>query len=129
MAQVKLYGLRRALQGKQGALSDAVHACAVEVLGLSKDKCFHRFFLLDDENFLFPPDRSEHYLVLEFSMFEGRTPETKRRLISLLYVRLNDEFGIHPHDLEITIFETPRANWGIRGVSADQLALPYEVNV
>ena len=32
-------------------------------------------------------------------------------------------------DLEITISETPRHNWGIRGLPADELGLTYEVNV
>jgi hypothetical protein len=32
-------------------------------------------------------------------------------------------------DLEITIFETPRANWGIRGKPGDELALGYRVDV
>ena len=34
-----------------------------------------------------------------------------------------------PNDLEITITETPRANWVIRGVPADELLLTYAVEV
>jgi Tautomerase enzyme len=37
--------------------------------------------------------------------------------------------GIAPQDVEITVFETPRANWGIRGVPGDELALGYKVDV
>ncbi|MDF2712399.1 MAG: tautomerase family protein, partial [Nonomuraea muscovyensis] len=32
-------------------------------------------------------------------------------------------------DVEITIIEMPRTNWGIRGVPADELSLPYNVEV
>ncbi|APF21976.1 putative transglutaminase-like protein [Clostridium butyricum] len=34
-----------------------------------------------------------------------------------------------PNDVEITIFETPNYNWGIRGVPGDELGLNYKVNV
>jgi hypothetical protein len=37
--------------------------------------------------------------------------------------------GIHKNDVEITIFETPRENWGIRGLPGDELPLNYKVDV
>ncbi|MCC2665029.1 MAG: 4-oxalocrotonate tautomerase [Geminicoccaceae bacterium] len=37
--------------------------------------------------------------------------------------------GIAAQDLEITIFETPPANWGIRGQTGDRLALAYRIDV
>jgi hypothetical protein len=39
------------------------------------------------------------------------------------------DVGIEPQDVEITIFETPPANWGIRGRCGDELALDYDVSV
>ena len=39
------------------------------------------------------------------------------------------EFNTSPQDIEITIFETPRHNWGIRGLPGDELTLTYNVNV
>lgn len=39
------------------------------------------------------------------------------------------EVGIAPHSVEITITETPKVNWGIRGVNAEDLALGYRVDV
>ncbi len=39
------------------------------------------------------------------------------------------ECGITPQDVEITIFETPQYNWGIRGLPADELTLDYPVTV
>jgi hypothetical protein len=41
----------------------------------------------------------------------------------------NSGSGIMPQDVEITIVETPRANWGIRGQVASELALGYKVTV
>jgi phenylpyruvate tautomerase PptA (4-oxalocrotonate tautomerase family) len=62
-------------------------------------------------------------------MFEGRSVEAKKRLIGLLFERMHAQLGIAPQDVEITIFETPRHNWGIRGQAGDELGLEYRVEV
>ncbi len=62
-------------------------------------------------------------------MFEGRTVEAKKYLINLLFKRINSELSISPQDVEITIFEIPKHNGGIRGLPGDELALNYKVNV
>ncbi len=128
MAQIKIYGLQSALQGRQCEISDAIHGAVVEHLGLPSGKRFHRFFALERDDFFFPADRSDNYLILEISMFEGRSIEIKKGLIRGLFAALN-EIGIAPHDLEITLFETPRANWGIRGQCGDELGLGYKVEI
>ena len=53
-------------------------------------------------------------------------PDTLGRL---LFERLERECGIGPMDVEVTIFETPRHNWGIRGAPGDELDLSYRVEV
>jgi phenylpyruvate tautomerase PptA (4-oxalocrotonate tautomerase family) len=62
-------------------------------------------------------------------MFEGRSIETKKHFISLLFERIYEELRIGVDDIEITIFETPRHNWGIRGKHGDELDLSYKVTV
>ena len=62
-------------------------------------------------------------------MFEGRAVETKKRLLRLLFERLEQDLEIMPQDVEITIFETPKHNWGMRGQAGDELALNYKVEV
>ena len=62
-------------------------------------------------------------------MFEGRSKETKKALIRKLFANLEKRAGIAAHEVEITIFETPKGNWGIRGQCADELALGYKVEV
>ena len=129
MAQIKIYGLASSLRPIRSELSDVIHACVVEALQLPADKRFHRFIALEREDFLYPPGRSERYTIVEISMFEGRSIESKKRLIRLLFERTSARLGIGAQDLEITITETPRANWGIRGVPADELGLSYKVEV
>ena len=36
---------------------------------------------------------------------------------------------IDKNDLEITILETPKHNWGIRGLPGDELQLNYKVKI
>jgi 4-oxalocrotonate tautomerase family enzyme len=129
MAQIKIYGLRAHIEPIKRRVSDTIHGALVEHLGLPPDKCFHRFFPLDEADFVHPPDRTARYTIIEISMFEGRTTETKKQLIRQLIQRLGTDLGIEPQDVEITIFETPRHNWGIRGAPGDELLLDYRVDV
>jgi 5-carboxymethyl-2-hydroxymuconate isomerase len=130
VSQIKIYGLRSHLDPIKSQLSDAIHSCVVAALQYPIDKRFHRFFPLDPSDYYYPSgERTERYTIIELSMFEGRTVEAKKQLIRLLFDRLDKEFGIANLDLEITIFETPKHNWGIRGLPGNELSLNYQVDV
>ena len=62
-------------------------------------------------------------------MFEGRLIEAKKSLIRLLFANIEREVRIKPQDVEITLYETPKYHWGIRGLCGDELALGYKVDV
>ena len=129
MAQVKVFGLRHRLEPVRAALSDAIHAAVVAAFQYPPEKRFHRFFPMDAADFLFPRDRSDRYTIIEFSVFEGRSAGCQEGARPATLRTLPPATGIAPHDLEITIFETPRHNWGIRGQPGDQAALTYKVDV
>jgi phenylpyruvate tautomerase PptA (4-oxalocrotonate tautomerase family) len=129
MAQVKIYGERAHLARVRAELSEVVHSCLCEALGLPADKRFQRFIGLDAADFIHAPDRSGAYTIIEISMFEGRSAATKRSLLELLMAGIPAKLGIAARDLEITLFETPPANWGIRGRTGDQLPLDYRIAV
>jgi phenylpyruvate tautomerase PptA (4-oxalocrotonate tautomerase family) len=129
MAQIKIYGTREHLDRVKAALSDIIHGCVMEALHYPADKRAHRFLPLDNSDFYYPAGRTEKYTIIEISMFEGRSVEAKKHLIRLLFQRISVGIDISHHDIEITIFETPRHNWGIRGVPGDELQLNYKVEV
>ena len=129
MAQVIVYGRRASLDARRQQLSDAIHGAVVAALDYPAEKRFHRFVGLDAADFVYPEDRGDEYTIIEVSMFEGRSVEAKRELIRQLFDRIAAEVGIAPHSVEITITETPKVNWGIRGVNAEDLALGYRVDV
>ena len=128
MVQVKIYGLRAQLDPIKQSLSDVIHSCVVDALQFPIDKRAHRFFPLDPSDFFYPAGRTEHYTILEFSMLEGRSVEAKKQLIRLLFDRVQP-LGISTQDLEITIFETPKHNWGFRGLPGDEHQLDYKVEL
>ncbi len=129
MAQVTIYGVRGSLEHDRAALSEAIHSSVMQAFEYPAEKRFHRFIALDKADFIYPSDRSVRYTIIEFSIFEGRSVEAKKLLIRLLYQRVPQFTGITPQDLEITILETPRHAWGIRGMPGDEVGLNYKVEV
>lgn len=129
MAQVKLYGLRHQLAPHIPAISDVIHSCVVDALQYPPDKRAHRFLPLEPGEFFYPSGRTGRYTIVEFSMFEGRSVEAKKTLIRLMFERFHSQLGIAPADLEMTIFETPKHNWGFRGLPGDEHTLNYKIEV
>ncbi|PMN67072.1 tautomerase family protein [Enterovibrio norvegicus] len=129
MAQIKIYGLKDNLDKNRDAISSSIHDSVMSALEYPKEKKFHRFISLNKDDFIYPDDRSEEYIIIEISMFEGRSIEAKKSLIRELFNNINTATGISSQDIEITIYETPKENWGIRGMPGDELALGYKVEV
>ena len=129
MAQIKVYGLREHLDPVKAELSDVIHSCVVDALSFPPDRRAHRFFLLAPEDFYYPAGRTPRYTIVEISMFEGRSVEAKKNLIRLLFERAERDLDLAPADLEVTITETPKHNWGFRGQPGDEIGLNYKVEV
>jgi phenylpyruvate tautomerase PptA (4-oxalocrotonate tautomerase family) len=129
VSQIKVYGLREHLDPIKARLSDAIHSCVVEALNFPLDKRAHRFFPMDASDFYYPGSASPKYTIIEISMFEGRAVETKKHLIRLLFERVGQQCDRRPNEIEITITETPRHNWGFRGKPGDEIGLTYTVEV
>ena len=129
MSQIKIYGVGCRLAPIRDELSNIIHSCAMDALGMPKDKRAHRFIALAKEDFMMPGGRTEAYTIIEISMIEGRTSETKKKLIRLLFDRIQEQIGISHMDLEICIYESPACNWGFRGMHGDEIELNYKINV
>lgn len=129
MAQIKVYALHNTISQHRTGLSEAIHTALVSTLNYPVEKKFQRFIQLLAEDFIFPADRSQQYIIVEISMFEGRSTASKKAFIQQLFVNIQQQCGIAAQDIEITIIETPRHNWGIRGQCGDELSLNYKVNI
>lgn len=129
MAQIKIYGLKERLNPIKARLSDVIHGCVVDALKFPEDKRAHRFFPLERDDFYYPAGRTEAYTIIELVMIEGRSVETKKRLIYLLFERIHSELQIVPNDIEINILEAPKHNWGFRGKTGDEVEINYTFEV
>lgn len=129
MSQVKIYGSKEPLRAIRNRLSDVIHECVVEVLQFPVNKRAHRFFYLEPDDFFMPEGRTEQYMIIELLMIEGRTVETKKTLINLLFERISEQIGLSVNDIEICILESPAHNWGFRGKTGDEVSLSYKIEV
>ena len=129
MSQIKIYGIKEQLNPIKQKLSEVIHGVVVEVLEFPKDKRFHRFFPMDKEDLLYGKGRTDAYTIIEVMMIEGRTVETKKKLIKTLFVKIEQELNINSNDIEICIQEAPASHWGFRGMTGDEVMLDYKVKV
>ena len=129
MAQFKIYGRIDHLRSVHQKLGELIHDAAVRTLQLPTDKRFQRFIALEDWQLVAPADRSERYTLIEVVMFSGRSVMARKALLRALMDDISAGLEIAMTDIEITIIESPRENWGIRGQTGDELALGYKVEV
>ena len=108
MSQIKIFGVDKKLIPIREKLSSVIHSCVMDALGMPENKQAHRFMLMEKENFFMPGGRTDAYTII--AMIEGRTSETKKRLIRLLFDRIQEQVVISHMDLEICIHESPACN-------------------
>jgi 4-oxalocrotonate tautomerase len=59
--------------------------------------------------------------VVTVEMWEGRTPEQKRRLVEAITKAMVDHCGSNPEHLHVIIHDVPRESWGRDGKLATEL--------
>ncbi len=60
--------------------------------------------------------------VVIVELWEGRTPEQKRRLVKAITDSMVREVGSHPEHLHVIIHDVPKDSWGRAGIMATELA-------
>lgn len=127
---IVIYGIDEYLNPIKSQLSEVIHGCMQFVLGMPEDKRAHRFIPLAKEDFFYPGGRTDCYTVIEINMMKGRKPETQKALIKALFKEIEFALGINPIDIEITIKEQEKYQWGFRGITGDEASdLKYNVDV
>ncbi len=126
---ILIYGIKEKLNPIKAKLSEVIHNCVTDILGLPEGKRAHRFIPLEKEDFYFPADRSAAYTVIEINLMTGRQHDTITTLIKELFLHIEEKIGIKPIDVEITIHEQPSHCWGFRGMTGNEAQLNYRVDV
>jgi 4-oxalocrotonate tautomerase family enzyme len=108
-------------------IRDTVMDAVVETLQLLPDDRNIRISEYDPELFRM---KAPYEILIEITMFEGRTRETKRKLFRTIADQLENTCDIDRKKLFILINEQPMMNWGVRGcIPADELDLGFKVNI
>jgi phenylpyruvate tautomerase PptA (4-oxalocrotonate tautomerase family) len=114
---------------EKARLLDAIHAAAVEVLGIPDEDRTQILTEHPADAFEFPPGRGDRFTLIEVTMFAGRSPDAKRRLYKAVVGNLG-RLGIPPSDVLVVLHEVALENWGIRGgTPASDVDLGFEVDV
>jgi phenylpyruvate tautomerase PptA (4-oxalocrotonate tautomerase family) len=111
------------------ALLDGIHNALVETIKIPDSDRRQRLYELDELHFE-RTGRSDQYMIIEITMFKGRSFQAKRALYSAIVRNLEAEPGIPGNEISIVIHEPPLENWGIRGGKpASELDLGFNINV
>jgi phenylpyruvate tautomerase PptA (4-oxalocrotonate tautomerase family) len=108
-------------------LRDLVMDSVAQVLKLPSDDRTIRLNEYQPEFFQMKPP---YEILIEISMFIGRTKETKKKLYQTIVTALESNLSIDRKKVLITINEKLKENWGVQGgIIADEIALGYNVNI
>ncbi len=129
MPITRIEGRRTRTSDEVQALIEAVYLAQREALRVPEWDRQIRYIEHKPDHFHVIPGTSENYVLVEISMFSGRSLEAKRALYKRIVERVTP-LGIDPSDITIVIHEIPAENWGIRGgVPASEVELGYKVDV
>ena len=109
-------------------ISDAIHLALVDAFRIPDHDYHHLVHRCDPGEFILSDSKSVNTVLIEMSIFAGRSPEAKAKLYRGISDRLA-VFGIAPESVLVVLQEQPMENWGLRGVRGDQVELGFERKV
>lgn len=98
---------------------DCIHSGLVEAIDIQDWDRFQRIVEIPREDFETAPEKTDDFMIIELTLFPGRTKEQKGDAIKIITSKLKDKLGIAPTDVFIVINEPPLENWGMGGVQKE----------
>ena len=95
---------------------DVVHEGLIEAFGIEDWDRFQRIVEIPKEDFERPDGKTDNFMIIELTIFPGRTKEQKKAAITKIAAGLNSKLGIAPADVFIIFNEPPLENWGMAGI-------------
>lgn len=112
------------------AILDGVHDALVEAIKIPDYDRFQRIYELDNANFESPPTKTDNVTIIEITLFQGRSTESKKNLYQEIVKNLSKNPCIDGDDITIVLYEPPLENWGIKGGKpANEVDLGFNINV
>ncbi len=113
---------------EKGLINKALHQALLVAFKIPEHDFNHRIHEYEAENFPIPPGKTERYMIIEMTIFPGRSKQAKEFLFSEVCKNLA-ELSLSPEDILIVLHEPQLANWGINGVSAENMDLGFKLDV
>lgn len=115
MPLVKINMLKGKSPEYKKSVLESVHNGLVASLGIEDWDRFQRIIEFDKCDFETAPEKTDDFMIIELSLFPGRTREQKKMAIEMITSNLASNLGIKPTDVFIVINEPPLENWGMGG--------------
>ena len=115
MPLVKINLLKGKTDEYKKTIFDCVHQGLIETLGISDWDRFQRIIEFNRSDFEAPAEKSDNFMIIELTIFPGRTKEQKKSAIEIITSKLVKALSIAPEDVFIIINEPPLENWGMAG--------------
>ena len=96
-------------------LLECIHEGLIESIGIEDWDRFQRIVEFDKPDFEAPAEKSDNFMIVELTIFPGRTKEQKKAAIEIITTKLVAALSIAPEDVFIIITEPPLENWGMAG--------------
>ena len=101
-------------------LLDCIHEGLMETIGIEDWDRFQRIVEIEKDDYEAPPEKTDGFMIIEITMFRGRTKEQKKSLIESITSKLVERLGINTTDVFIVIHEPDNENWGLAGKQKEQ---------
>jgi 4-oxalocrotonate tautomerase family enzyme len=99
---------------------DCIHEGLVEAIQIEDWDTFQRIVEIEPDDFEYPSFKTENFMIIELTIFPGRTAEQKASAIQKITEKLQQKLAINPTDIFIVIHEPPFENWGMGGQQLKQ---------
>ena len=102
------------------AVFECIHEGLVEAIQIEDWDRFQRIVEIEPDDFEYPSFKTENFMIIELTIFPGRTAEQKASAIQKITEKLQQKLAINPTDIFIVIHETSFENWGMGGQQLKQ---------
>lgn len=112
------------------ALLDGVHQALVDTLKIPDYDRMQRLYELEKDYFEISSNKTEDFILIELTIFKGRSFETKKNLYKAIVDNLEKALGVKRTDVMIVINEPSLENWGVAGGKpASEVDFGFKIDV
>jgi phenylpyruvate tautomerase PptA (4-oxalocrotonate tautomerase family) len=112
------------------AILDGIHQALISAFKIPDSDRNQRIYELVPENMEIPANKTADHIIIEITVFQGRSLSAKRNLYKNIVDELAARTGIKGDDVTIVLQEVPLENWGIRGGQpASEVNVGFKVDI